>query len=219
MKEYLVKYKIYILILILIISIVSIYFFVNNKEIKEEKNIVEEIKIENNEQIEEKVSVIKVDIRGNIKNPGVYEMKDNDRVIDVINIAGGLTKNADTTLINLSKKITDEMVIKIYSKEEVKKINEKEVIVEYIEKECNCENVKNDACIDNSESNIENKKISINNASLEELDSLPGIGTSKAKDIIDFREKNGLFKQIEDIKNVSGIGESLFEKIKDYISI
>ena len=149
-------------------------------------------------------------------------MKENDRVIDVINIAGGLLKEADTSLINLSKIVKDEMVIKVYNKNEIKKLDNKETIIKYIETEFNCEDKINDACINNdvniTETKTENKKISINTATDSELDSLPGIGLSKAKDIINYRNNNGNFKTIEDIKNVSGIGDSLFEKIKDLIT-
>ena len=134
-------------------------------------------------------------------------------------MSGGLTENADTSVINLSKKITDEMVIIIYSKSEVKdfeKTKETEKIVQEkcIKKDENA--LKNDACITDS---VKTRgKVSINTATKEELMSLTGIGDSKAEDIIKYREENGLFKTIEDIKNVSGIGDSLFAKIKENIT-
>lgn len=152
--------------------------------------------------------------------PGIYTLNSNNRVIDVIEKAGGLTENANTTVINLSKKITDEMVIIIYSNQEVKdfeKTKETEKIVQEkcIQKDENA--LKNDACIKDT---IEptNNKININTATLEELQTLPGIGESKAKDIIAYRENNK-FNSIEDIKKVSGIGEGLFAKIKENITI
>ena len=157
----------------------------------------------------------------------------NSVVIDVVNEAGGLTKNADTSMINLAKVVTNEMVIIIYTKEEVKKYQKQEEIIKIIDKECICPEIKNDACINNQSSNpkesnknnnqtIENnsnKKININKASKEELQTLTGIGESKAEAIIEYRQKNGNFKTIEEIKEVSGIGESAYEKIKDYITI
>lgn len=147
-------------------------------------------------------------------------MSSESRVIDVIEKAGGLTKNANTTVINLSKKITDEMVIIIYSNSEVKsfeKTKEKEQQVQEhcIQKDQNA--LKNDACI--NENTSTSSKISINKATLEQLQTLPGIGESKAKDIISYREQNGPFTKIEDITKVSGIGESVFAKIKDYITL
>ena len=235
MKEYIAKYKKYMFVFILLICIVSIILFLNksnnnviaedNIKTEEDNTLIEkQEEIQNETFIEEK---IKVDIKGSVTNPGVYEMNSNDRVIDVINIAGGLTKNSDVSVINLSKKLFDEMTIIIYTKDEVKKMKESsdETIIEYVEIECDCNNTINDACIENDAStNLETNKnntskISINSATKEELDILPGIGLSKAEDIINYRETNGLFKSIEEIKNVSGIGDSLFEKIKDSITI
>ena len=219
MKKYISKYKIPILISIILVCIISIIIFINinNKnlvienEIKKEENLIKE------NVTEEEKEIIKIDIKGEVKNPGVYQMKKGDRVIDAINASGGLTKNSDTSLINLSKNVYDEMVIKIYTKDDVKNMSKTETIVEYIETECNCDENINNACIE-SESK-EETKISINSATSEQLDSLPGIGLSKANDIINYRNSNGSFKTIEDIKNVSGIGDSLFEKIKDLITI
>lgn len=164
--------------------------------------------------------IVKVDIKGEINKPGIYSLSSESRVIDVIEKAGGLTKNANTTVINLSKKIIDEMVIIIYSNSEVKnfeKTKEKEQQVQEfcIQKDQNA--LKNDACI--TENTTTSSKVSINNASLEQLQTLPGIGESKAKDIISYREQNGPFTKIEDITKVSGIGENVFTKIKDYITL
>ena len=144
----------------------------------------------------------------------------NSVVIDVIEKAGGLTKNANTTVINLSKKIIDEMVIIIYSNSEVKnfektKEKEQQVQEQCIQKDSNA--LKNDACI--NENTSTSSKISINKASLEQLQTLPGIGEAKAKDIISYREQNGPFTKLEDITKVSGIGENVFVKIKDYITL
>ena len=167
-----------------------------------------------------------VDIKGAINSPGVYELNENSRIIDLINKAGGLSENADTSIINLSKKLKDEDYIIIYTKDEVlnykdKIISSKEIIKE-IEEKIICPNSDNDGCINNKKNNKteenENSLININTASLEELETLSGIGENKAKKIIEYREKQK-FNSIEDIKNVSGIGESLFEKIKDNIAV
>ena len=165
----------------------------------------------------------KVDIKGQVNNPGIYSLKEGSRVIDVIEASGGLTENANTTVINLSKKIEDEMVIIIYSNEEVNnfaktKEVEKQVIENCIKKDEN--SLQNDACINqsNEQSNTDNNLININTATQEELMTLSGIGESKAKDIITYRTENA-FTSIEDIKNVPGIGESLFAKIKENITV
>ncbi len=196
-------------------------YLLNEKEEPEEPVI--EIKEEN----EKEEKLLKVDIKGAINKPGLYEVTSESRVMDVINKAGGLTNNADTEIINLSKKVKDEMVILIYTKEEVQKLKEKE------EEPLECPKI-NDACasenvleplIEEEKQNKDNNlkepdtKISINTASTEDLQTLTGIGEAKAKAIIDYRDKNGKFASIEDLKNVDGIGEALFEKIKDSITI
>lgn len=143
-------------------------------------------------------------------------MKTSNTVLDAINMGGGLTNNSDTSNINLSKKLEDEMVIIVYSKEEIAEMKKEEII------ECPpC----NNACINEDDLKAEiddenlNGKVNINTANNEELQTLIGIGEAKAQDIIDYRNQNGNFKTIEDIKNVTGIGDSLFEQIKDDITV
>lgn len=239
-NETIYKYKNIIFILLIIIIIVIIQIINRDKSnktniIKAAENIIEIEKpvIEQNKETtpsyEQKK--IKIDIKGEVLNPGVYELNEGDRVIEAVNISGGLTNDADTTLINLSKNLKDEMVIIIYNKYEIDKLkeekNKKEVIIEYIEKECECPDNINDACItDNKESEEKeeskeenNKKISLNEGTLEELMTIPGIGETKAQSIIEYRTQNKEFKTIEEIKNIKGIGESTFEKLKDFITI
>lgn len=219
--------KIIITVLIIVISIVAgIIYETKNKTIENEP-IEFNTSLEENTNTEEKK--LKIDIKGEIKKPGVYELKENDRVSDAIKASGGLTENADTTLINLSKTLKDEMVIIIYNKNEIEKLRqelkETKKIIEYIEKDCTCPDTINEACIKEAPKQTQNKseakegKISLNTATLEELETLPGVGESKAKQIIKYREENNGFKTIEEIKEISGIGESTFEKFKEYISI
>ena len=172
-------------------------------------------KIIDSSSLNDESSNIYVDIKGEVKNPGVYPVNDTMIVNDVIKLAGGLKKNGVTDNINLSKKVFDQMVIIVLSKSQVKK---------------NKTISKNDALITTEEAAIitksdvrkdevlENTLININTASLEELMSLSGVGQSRADAIITYR-KNNRFEYIEDIKNVAGIGESLFEKIKDSITV
>lgn len=206
--------------ILIFITITSILYISNRPKTKlkiKETNIA--LKKDKKETKDEVIEEYKVDIKGEVVNPGIYTLKSTSRIIDCIELAGGLTENANTTVLNLSKKITDEMVIIIYSKSEVKdfeKTKETEKIVQEkcIKKDENA--LKNDACITDSVKT--SGKVSINTATKEELMSLTGIGDSKAEDIIKYREENGLFKTIEDIKNVSGIGDSLFAKIKENIT-
>ena len=164
----------------------------------------------------------KVDIKGEIINPGIYSLEKDKRVIDVIAAAGGLTENADTSVINLSKKINDEMVIIVYSREQVNDFKKTKEIEKQVEEKCiqvDENSLKNDACINFNDKVQVTGKININNASVEELTTLQGIGESKAKDIIKYREANGGFKTIEELTNISGIGESLLAKIKENITV
>lgn len=229
------KYLYFITILFLIVILIVISFCIK----KEPVVVTEQIPVEYKEEIVEEKNSIKVDIKGAVNNPGVYELELNSRVIDAINQAGGLTENADTTLINLSKNLKDEMTIIIYTKEEIEKYKESKKQIEYVYIEVEkCPDKINDACINqndepsesntlldkeepiSSENNVEkNALVSINNSTSEELQTISGIGKSKADAIINYRNENGSFKAIEDIKNVSGIGEALFEKIKDFITI
>lgn len=165
-----------------------------------------------------------VDIKGAVKNPGVYEVNKDSRIIDVIKKAGDLKKDADTSVINLSKKVKDEMYIIIYTKEEINTYKEKMIpstkIIKEVEEKIICPDNDNDACISKSSSSLNNisEVININTASKEELMKLKGIGEGKAKQIIEYRKDN-TFNTIEDIKNVPGIGDSLYDKIKDNIEV
>jgi len=148
-------------------------------------------------------------------------------VIDVIAYAGGLTEQADTSIINQSKKVIDEMTIIIYTKDQIASYKNDSVktiqeVIKYVEKDCNCPDpIINDACIENDTSNSDSTTtlISINNGTKEELMTLTGIGESKANAIITYRNENGNFTDINQIKDVSGIGDSIFDKIKKNITI
>lgn len=168
-------------------------------------------------------NTIKVEVKGAVVKEGVYELDANSRVEDAITKSGGLTDKADVSIINLSKKLEDEDVIFVYTKEEVEEMRQGSTSVKYIERECVCPKVDNAACIDNiisdSESVINKSgKVSLNTATLEELLTIPNIGESKAKLIMEYRQKTP-FAKIEDIMNIKGIGNGIFEKIKDYITI
>ena len=171
---------------------------------------------EKDEIITEAVETIFIDIKGEVENPGVYEMQLDDRVIDAVQMAGGFTDEATTDNVNLSKKLKDESVIiipsylKDYENVTIKNDYEIDINDDIVQSEKN----ESDEKIESS-SNL----ININTASVVELMSLDGIGESKAKAIIEYRDINGDFENILDIKNVSGIGESIYEKIKDYITV
>lgn len=202
-------------IFILLISGCVLFYFLSdeNKVMAVDNDIVsiekeeDSVPLENDSSEDEKL--IFVDIKGSVKKPGVYSFNINGdyRVNDVINMAGGLTKNADTSLINLAMKINDEMSIMVYSKSDLDKVLKA--------KESLCTS-DNDACI---KEKTQNTLININTSSLEEIMTISGIGESKALAIIDYRNTYGNFKSIDELLNVSGIGESVLEKIRKYITI
>lgn len=156
------------------------------------EDVVEESKIEE--------SVI-VYICGAIEHTGVYELPVGSRVYEVIEMAGGLTKDAAYDVINQARVLEDGEQIKIVTAKEAEKI--KQVVGTDV-------STLGDSCIDS-------RKIDINHASVDELTTLPGIGTQKAKAIETYRNEQGGFQTIEDITKISGIGDSIFQKIKDKI--
>lgn len=184
---------------------------------KDNKPIVNNIETNNIETIEKEEEFIYVDIKGSVKKPGVYKINKDSRVIDAIEASGGITKEANTRFINLSKSLKDGDVIVVYSDKEIDEAKKDQTV--YIETPCVCEEVKNDACYKEENDENTNKKININTATIEELKTLNGIGEAKASAIIEYRKVKGKYKSIDEIKEVNGISESLFEKIKDSITI
>lgn len=144
----------------------------------------------------------KVYITGEIKNSGVYTINEGDRLDDLIKKAGGLTEEANTKDINLAMKLEDQMKIYIANKNEIidQDINESDSVVTLLN------------------SNTTSELVNINTASKEELMSLPNIGEKRADAIIEYRSQNK-FENIEDIKNVTGIGEKFFQAMKDLITV
>lgn len=182
-----------------------------NSETKEKKQSTEEDKKENNN--------IFVHICGAVNNPGIVELKNNSRIIDAINAGGGLTANADVSYVNLAYIISDGIKIYIPTVEEIERIS-----FEYLSTECGDNIIENRSFKEKSivnNVNIYSAKfqININTATESELDSLPGIGPSIANKIILYRNSNGKFNSIDEIKNVSGIGDAKFESIKEFIFI
>jgi len=218
---------IYLITVLIVVIIVIIVFYLKRKLNNE---MYDNIELEHHVIVEEESEdsnyvvndICKVDIKGAVEKPDVYSVDCNYTVNDVIGVSGGLKEDADTSIINLAKKVENEMVIIIYTKEEVKNSNIVDTVVKVVEKECVCPNIQNDGCINNEiTDNIgesTNELININTATLDDLQNISGIGESKAKAIIKYREENGNFETIEGLLNVDGIGEKLYEQIKIYIT-
>ena len=207
------KIKYIILMLIVLLIGLIIYFIkMNDKQAYEDTLTFNETTNKTTSEVFEKNYI---DIKGSVKNPGVYEFKKNDRVIDAINMAGGLLKNANTSNINLSQKLVSEMVIYVMNNSEIK--NGSKVIS--CDTKCKTEVIEVNNCVEEKKLETSKNKININTATVEDFTSLSGIGEAKAKSIVEYRNSNGNFKSIEDIKNISGIGEALFNKIKDNITV
>lgn len=216
---FLEKYKNILLIIMLIVIGVLSFILVNKKCM--ECEVCEICEVCNNEIINETDVIVNefyVDIKGAVKKPGVYKVKEGTIVNELISMAGGLKSNASTKYINLSYVLNKSEVIYIYTNSEVNKVS--------IKSECDCSKSDISSCnnssivTNNGSSNVtSSNKININKASLEELLTISGIGESKAKEIIEYRTKNDGFKSIEEITNISGIGENTYNKIKGFIEV
>ena len=216
------------LVLLLVVGTILIYRNFNSNNSSLENIVLNTKKTEKKEELDDKEQeevYYQVDIKGEVNVPGIYTVKEGSRVIDVIRLAGDLTDKADTSVLNLSKKVTDEMVIIVYNYDEVNSFTET-LEKEKIEQEAclNQNGITNDACIednsgdDSSSSVVISGKISLNTATKEELMMLPGIGDAKADSIIKYREEVGAFQSIEELKEVSGIGDAIFDQIKENIT-
>ncbi|MFS0822630.1 helix-hairpin-helix domain-containing protein [Bacillus sp. 1P02SD] len=194
------KFKLMIIVCGICLVTFIAFYRIFGQETKAEPNIEEEELllepvVEEKTVVEEEVTVILVDIKGAVFNEGVFEVQEGMRIKDVVDMAGGFTEDANKTQVNLAERVEDEMVIYVPR------------MGENTEWEISSQSQKNDG------------KVSLNGGTQAELETLSGIGPSKAAAIIAYREENGPFKQLEDLLQVSGIGEKSFEKIKDELKL
>jgi len=186
--------------IIILLIIVLFFIFTNEEDTAIQHSDLHEVPPTDGESAQQGDNVsqsdtVIVDVKGAVGKPGVYEVQVDSRVHDVILLAGDFLENADQTQVNLAQKVQDEMIIN------VPKIGEASETTE------------------NNSSSNGNEKIRINDATQEELETLPGIGPSKAEAIIQHREENGLFKSGEDLLQVSGIGEKTLENLLEHIQV
>jgi competence protein ComEA len=189
------KEKIGLIIFISILLCIISYNYFSNR-----KKSIEVISKETQENKNSNTPLkIKAYICGEVVKPGVYTVNEGDRVITLVDMAGGFKSTADQYGVNLSMKIKDEDFIKIPSKQETAA----QIIISGTA----------------APNTLSNGKININTADKTQLESLPRIGEAIAQRIIDYRNKNGQFKKIEEITNVSGIGQKTFDGFKDKITV
>ena len=191
-----------------ILCVAGILAFMYMQEEEESSfELIEEVEPVQAEPVEEPVDTkealrVLVDVKGAVKYPGVYELTDEDRVVDAVTLAGGYADRANPSLINHAQKLQDEMVIYIPMHGE-----ETEIAIQSF------------AGSGDSNSGSDSAKVNINTADEAQLTTLPGIGPAKAKAILSHREEQGKFQTIEGLKEVSGIGDKTFEQLKDLIDI
>lgn len=231
MKEYFMKLsknqKIMIAVIIVIILLVFLflhnYFYNNELIITNEVNEISENKWETiaSNSYAKKDGKIVINVVGEVNNPGVVTLDEGARIIDAINAAGGKTEKADISEINLAYVLDDgiRLYIPSFSEMKEKKLENSTNSKDTISSDAGISNiVMEEVAVENKNTN-EVRKININKASKEELKQLSGVGDSVAQAIIDYRQKNGKFNAIEDIKKVPGIGESKFHNIEKMISV
>lgn len=206
MIEFLKQRKIVIIMIILVIILVGWKIYDSSKfETEDKSQIIDSNTQESKTEDEEELVIVHV--TGEVKKPGVVRVKEGSRVEDIVKAAGGLTENADISNINLAYVVEDGTKIRIPSTDDEKQ-------EEYI-----TQSIGEGIIMQEESNNSRGSIVNINTANETELEELPGIGASIAGRIIEYRNKNGKFKSIEDIKNVTGIGDSKFEKIKESIKV
>ena len=187
---------------LVVIGILTLFFLVVFSGCENNKNSVSlesENETKTRQEIATEAKDLYVYVTGAVKKPGVYAVKQGSRVFEVIEKAGGMTKAAKKDCINQAETVADSQNINIITKKQYKKL---------------ISNEKNQ----NNDNKTGSGKININSADVAELTGLSGIGEAKAKAIIQYRNENGNFTNIEDIKKVSGIGDALFKKISNEIT-
>ena len=193
-------------IVILITLLVGIYLMVN-KEAQVDTTMWEETSLTTMAEVatdatkERAETMIYVDIKGAVKVPGIYQLKNQQRIWDALALAGGVSEEADTTQVNYAQKVKDQMIIYVPKKGE-SVAQSLETLQESAPAQQNQE-----------------EKINLNTATEAELQTISGIGAKKAQEIIRFRDEQGPFKTVEELKNVSGIGEKTVERLKDMLTV
>ncbi len=203
--------KIIAIVGIIVLVLIIIYFYNSRLETPQ---LEDDILVEKNQtnsnlgnKTDEKDLII-IHITGAVKMPGIVKLEEGARIEDAINKAGGLTEDADISKVNLAYVLEDGVKIKIPSDSDVGDLGENII-----------SNGSGENILEDFENSSDSTILNINKATEQELQDLPGIGPSLASKIIEYRNKNGKFSSVEDIKNVNGIGESKYENIKEKLCV
>ncbi|HFI0030259.1 TPA: helix-hairpin-helix domain-containing protein [Streptococcus suis] len=156
---------------------------------------------ETSTEVSEELSQLVVDVKGAVAKPGLYTLEEGSRVNDAVEAAGGLTSQADPKSINLAQKLSDEAVVYVASKDEKISVVASTTASSAMSPEGN------------------ESKVNLNTATEADLQTISGIGAKRAADIIAYREANGGFKSVDDLNNVSGIGDKTMESIRPYVTV
>ncbi|WRP05338.1 helix-hairpin-helix domain-containing protein [Rossellomorea aquimaris] len=200
MQSLIEKYRTFLVILVICAIVLVAYIFKNASAapVKEASFTSAPVKKEKEPEKLNIVEKVFVDVKGEVVKPGLYEVRQGDRLKFVIDRAGGFTPEADKKVINLAIKVSDEMMI-------------------YVPKVGEIETPRLAPSMPLTDSG--KGRININTATQQEFETLPGIGPAKASTFIHYREEHGPFATIEEIQNISGVGEKTFEKLKEYIYV
>jgi competence protein ComEA len=212
LKDWIMEHKFYVVAAVLV-AIGGYYFYsqdsgnlaASQPAIEQQlQNTEEKEKMDEEPAATQKEERMMVDIKGQVKMPGVYQANEGERIIDLISRAGGLTELADQTGVNFAQHVEDAMVIYIPA---------------VGEEGSPLSGTTESQPIPSGGVSQNQGKINLNKADETELQNLPGIGPAKAAAIIEYRSTSGPFNAVEDLKNVSGIGDKTFEKLKDLVSV
>ncbi|MGL4772471.1 MAG: helix-hairpin-helix domain-containing protein [Clostridium sp.] len=187
---------------ICLVSLILSFIFGGEGTLKKNDDYNIFVEDEDKKEVIKEEKFIVVEIKGEVKKPDVYKLEDGSIINDLIDKAGGITENADISNINRAEKLQNNKCIVINSKEDVE-----------------TGDINSSIMVGSNQVHNKSDIININTATLAELDTLPGIGPVTAEKIIQYREENGGFKNIEELMNVDRIGSKSFEKLRDKIGV
>ncbi|MET1247557.1 helix-hairpin-helix domain-containing protein [Sporolactobacillus sp. STCC-11] len=213
MRERLIKYRVWVIVGIVAVLLVFWLLYQHQNNLKRSAEVQKTDQLFSTQQksngtseksLSKQISLpseLIIDVKGAVRNPGIYHAQASDRVIDGIKQAGGFSKKADRDKINLAQKLADEMVIYVPEKGEEMQVSAGGA----------------PGVVSGQQGSTE--MVNVNTADEQAMQNLPGIGPAKAKAIIQYRDEHGPFNSLDELTDVSGIGEKSLEKMKPNMSL